>query len=92
MALDIRIPIGAMFAIIGLLLAIYGLFTAGDAQVYEKSLSINVNLWWGAAMLIFGLVMLYFGRHGDASVRLAEESAEGRAMEAHEHDAGLKQD
>jgi len=92
MALDIRIPIGAMFAIIGLLLAAYGLITVGDAHAYEKSLSINVNLWWGAAMLVFGLVMLYFGRHGDASVHLAEESAEGRAMEEREHSAGLKQD
>ncbi|MBA2408956.1 MAG: hypothetical protein H0V62_03975 [Gammaproteobacteria bacterium] len=92
MALDIRIPIGAMFAIIGLLLFVYGVFTAAGPRVYEKSLSINVNLWWGAAMLVFGLVMFYFGRHGNSSVRLAEESAEGRAMEAHEHSARLKQD
>jgi hypothetical protein len=36
MGLDIRIPIGAMFAVIGLLLGVYGLMTAGDMHVYQK--------------------------------------------------------
>lgn len=93
MGLDIRIPIGAMFAILGLLLTVYGLATIGDAQTYEKSLLININLWWGAVMLVFGLIMLYFGRRGgDAGVHLAEDSAEGRAMEDREHRVGLEKD
>jgi hypothetical protein len=93
MSLDIRIPIGAMFLVIGLLLAVYGLITAGDVQTYQKSLLINVNLWWSAAMLIFGIAMLYFGwRGGDAGVHLAEDSAEGRAVEESEHQAGLERD
>jgi hypothetical protein len=93
MSLDIRIPIGAMFAMLGSLLSLYGLITANDVHAYEKSLWINVNLWWGAAMLVFGLVMLYFGRRGgDSSVHLAEESPEGRAMEEREHRAGLERD
>lgn len=88
MGLDIRIPIGAMFAVIGSLLAVYGLATAGSVRTYEQSLSININLWWGAVMLVFGLALLYFGRRGgDATVHLAEESAEGRAMEVREHHA-----
>lgn len=92
MGLDIRIPIGAMFAILGLLLVVYGLMTMGDARTYEKSLQINVNLWWGTVMLIFGLVMFYFGRRGDSSVHLAEESPEGRAIEEREHRTGLERD
>ncbi len=93
MSLDIRIPIGAMFSILGMLLVVYGLITISDVQVYEQSLSINVNLWWGAVMLVFGLVMLYFGRRGgDSSVHLAEESAEARAVEEREHRAGLARD
>ena len=91
MGLDIRVPIGAMFAIVGLLLFVYGLLTAGNAQAYARSLSININLWWGVAMLVFGLVMLYFGRRGgDASVHLTEDSVEGRAVEELEHRAGLE--
>ncbi len=91
MGLDIRIPIGAMFAVIGSLLAVYGLATVDSARTYEQSLSININLWWGAVMLVFGLALLYFGRRGgDATVHLAEESAEGRAIEVREHHAELE--
>lgn len=91
MGLDIRIPIGAMFGTLGLLLVVYGLITASDTQTYERSLFININLWWGAVMLVFGLTMLYFGRRrGNASVYLAEVSIEGRAIEEREHRAGLE--
>ena len=60
MNLDIRIPIGAMFSLIGILLAIYGLMTNGELM-YAKSLGINMNLYWGGAMLVFGVIMLIFG-------------------------------
>lgn len=56
MDLDIRLPIGLMFTIMGLILVIGGL--AMDPGVYQRSLSINVNLWWGAVITVFGLVML----------------------------------
>jgi hypothetical protein len=58
MGLDIKLPIGAMFAIIGLLLTIYGLVTASNAEMYNKSLHVNINLWIGATMLVFGVIML----------------------------------
>ena len=51
-----------MFAIFGLLLGLFGL--AGDKSVYERSLGININLCWGVVLLIFGGVMLAFGRQG----------------------------
>lgn len=60
MNLDIRVPIGAMFSLIGILLAIYGLMTNGELM-YAKSLGINMNLYWGGAMLFFGVIMLIFG-------------------------------
>jgi len=62
MNVDIRIPIGGMFSIIGLALAGYGLGTAGNSELYARSLGINVNLWWGLAMFAFGATMFYFGR------------------------------
>jgi hypothetical protein len=56
MQLDLRLPIGLMFGLLGLLLAGYGLL--GDPAVYAMSLGINVNLWTGLGMLAFALCML----------------------------------
>jgi len=61
MGVDIRLPIGGMFAFLGLLLILYGLLTNGD-PMYSRSLHLNANLWWGLAMLAFGAIMLYLGR------------------------------
>jgi hypothetical protein len=59
MNVDIRYPIGGMFAIVGVLLVIFGVTTYGDAELYERSLNINVNLCWGTALTLFGAVMLW---------------------------------
>ena len=56
MNLDLRLPIGLMFTVIGVLLAGFGLVS--DRAIYERSLGINVNLWWGLVLLGVGLVML----------------------------------
>jgi hypothetical protein len=60
MGLDIRLPIGMMFSLLGALLAIYGLATGTDADMYKSSLDQNVNLWWGLVLFVFGAVMLFF--------------------------------
>ena len=57
---DIRIPIGLMFTIVGIIISVFGFFTKSNAEMYHKSLGINVNLVMGVLMLIFGLIMLYF--------------------------------
>ena len=62
MGLDIRLPIGALFTILGVLLAGYGLVS--NAAIYQRSMGINVNLVWGTVLLVFGLVMLLLGRRG----------------------------
>ena len=59
---DIRIPIGLMFSILGVLITIFGFATFSNGEMYQKSLGINVNVIMGIMMLIFGLVMLYFAR------------------------------
>jgi hypothetical protein len=65
-SLDIRTPIGLLFAVLGGLLAAYGLLTAyglvGDRAIYARSLGYNINLWWGLVMLAFGLLMIALGR------------------------------
>ena len=58
MGLDIRWPIGLMFSLVGLLLTIFGFATRGDAEMYQRSLDINVNLIWGIILLLFGAFML----------------------------------
>jgi protein-S-isoprenylcysteine O-methyltransferase Ste14 len=62
MGLDIRLPIGAMFTLFGLLLVVYGFVS--DKAIYRRSLGLNVNLGWGAVLLLFGFVMLILGRRG----------------------------
>jgi len=61
MELDIRLAIGFMFSVLGLILTGFGLITASDAAMYEQSLTVNVNLWSGLLMLVFGGLMLLFG-------------------------------
>jgi uncharacterized protein YhhL (DUF1145 family) len=57
---DIRIPIGLMFTIIGILITVFGFFTMSNTEMYHKSLGINVNIIMGLLMLVFGVIMLYF--------------------------------
>lgn len=56
MGLDIRIPIGSLFVLLGGLLVGYGFFS--NPAIYRRSLGLDINLWWGAVLLVFGLVML----------------------------------
>jgi hypothetical protein len=90
--LDIRLPIGGLFTVLGLLLGGYGIATGGDAALYERSLSVNINLWWGLAMLVFGLLLLWGASRArrTASAHPAAETPEGRATEAREHERGLE--
>ncbi|HZS48260.1 MAG TPA: hypothetical protein VFC63_24535 [Blastocatellia bacterium] len=88
MQLDIRLPIGLLFSLLGLLLVVSGLVM--DKGVYQRSLGINVNLWWGVVLLAFGIVMLLLMRRGAGGVRPAMSTPEGRDTEAREHQLGLE--
>ncbi len=57
---DIRIPIGLMFTIVGVIISVFGFVTMSNTEMYHKSLGINVNIIMGILMLIFGLTMLFF--------------------------------
>jgi len=56
--LDLRLPMGLMFSLVGVILAVYGALTASDENLYKGSLGININFWWGLVLLVFGLAML----------------------------------
>ena len=57
MGLDIRLPIGIIFTIYGAVLIIYGALV--DPAIFANSLGLNIDIWWGAAMLVFGLFMVF---------------------------------
>jgi hypothetical protein len=59
MGTDIRIPMGLMFWIFGLILIVFGFLS--DHAIYARSLGINLNLYWGLALLVFGGIMLWLG-------------------------------
>jgi multisubunit Na+/H+ antiporter MnhG subunit len=61
MRLDVRVPIGLLFTIFGLILAAFGLFS--NPALYERSLGININLKWGIVMFIFGIIMLLISKY-----------------------------
>jgi len=84
MSLDLRIPMGLMFTLVGVILSVFGLATRGS-EIYERSLGIDANLWWGLVLLVFGLTMFLMGRRSQA--RLAklppEKLVDGEVRRGH---------
>ena len=75
MNLDIRLPIGIMFGMFGVLLTGFGLFSS--PEIYERSLGTNINLEWGVVLIVFGAIMLTFGLRGSRKTA-REKSIAGR--------------
>ena len=59
--LDVRVPIGALFTMLGVLLTAYGALepTAAKSAFTKGG---QINLWWGLVMLVFGVFMLVLAR------------------------------
>ncbi len=55
---DIRRIIGGLFVLYGLILIALGLF--GSSNIKNKAAGINVDLWTGLAMLVFGVLMVFW--------------------------------
>ena len=63
MHLDVRVPLGLLFLLLGLILVVFGLIS--DPAIYvQHSLGQNVNLFWGAIFAVFGAVVLLLSRRG----------------------------
>ena len=65
---DPRISIGMLFTLTGTILTAFGLATRSNADVYVKSMGIDVNFWWGLVILVFGIVTLTLGRRGQTKL------------------------
>ena len=70
MSLDLRIPMGLLFTLVGIILTAFGIATRQNFDLYARSLGINVNLWWGIVLFVFGQIMFQLGRASQA--RLAK--------------------
>jgi hypothetical protein len=53
---DLRRIIGGLFVVYGLLLTVLGLFDSQEE--IDKAAGVNINLWAGLGMLIFGVLMI----------------------------------
>lgn len=73
MNLDLRIPMGMMFTLIGAVLMAFGLSTRGNGAIYWPSMGIDANLWWGVPLLVFGLVLISLGRRGQMRIEKGRE-------------------
>ncbi|MDQ6634637.1 MAG: hypothetical protein M3Z10_07745 [Gemmatimonadota bacterium] len=80
--LDLRIPIGGLFAALGILLTAYGVATRGSVDIYARSAGLNINLWWGAVLFVIGLLFLFAARRAARLpvVRPATELPRGPAI------------
>ncbi|MET0533639.1 MAG: hypothetical protein ABW171_05385 [Steroidobacter sp.] len=54
--LDVRWPLGLLFAMLGALLLGHGLTEGSDAT--------HINVWWGGVLLVFGVCVLWLARRG----------------------------
>jgi hypothetical protein len=78
MSLDLRIPMGLMFTLVGVILTAFGLRTNGS-PIYAGIKGLDINLWWGLVLLVFGLTMFLLGppqpeAPGQAAAGAAEDA------------------
>ncbi len=59
--LDLRIPSGSFFLMLGVILVALGVMRP---ELHAPLLETNVNLYAGIAMAVFGGVMLWLARRG----------------------------
>lgn len=55
--LDVRVPIGWLFTVYGVLLVGWGFFRPEMTTIEGQNITFNLNLIWGTLMGIFGIMM-----------------------------------
>jgi hypothetical protein len=71
MQMDIRLPIGLLFSILGLVITIFGFMTRHAEMYRQHSLNINVNIYTGICLGIFGLFMLIMAVRAESKKKKA---------------------
>ena len=75
--LDLRLPIGLFFLIVGVILVIAGIVSPEAARD-----GIRVDLYWGIFLLVFGALMTFFGLKGRPVFRGAQRRGSWRSRDA----------
>ena len=83
MRIDIRLPVGLLFVLLGIILTAYG--AASNPARYQQSLGIDINLYWGIVLLGFGLMMLMLGRRSARAQKAEGSSVLAEAGKAPPH-------
>jgi hypothetical protein len=83
---DLRRIIGGLFVVYGVLLAVLGLFDSQEE--IDKAAGVNINLWAGLGMLIFGLLMITWALTRPLGDELASEQGGGEPGRDDERPAG----
>jgi hypothetical protein len=102
---DLRRIIGGLFLVYGLLLLILGI-TESDAEI-RRAAGININLWAGLGMLVFGALMMAWsltrplgeelndaepGSGGEYPGRAAPRGTDAAALASHQRSRGARRD
>jgi hypothetical protein len=77
---DLRRIIGGVFILYGLLLTVLGLLDS--QQEIDKAAGVNINLWAGLGMLVFGLLMITWALTRPLSEELAAAEEGSGPMDA----------
>jgi hypothetical protein len=72
---DIRRIIGGLFIVYSLILIALGLF--GSHHVKNKAAGINIDLWTGLGMLVFGALMVFWALYRPTEPEPSETHGEG---------------
>jgi hypothetical protein len=72
---DLRRIIGGVFVAYGLLLTILGLFDSQEE--IDKAAGVNINLWAGLGMLVFGILMISWALLRPLSEELGHSDEDG---------------
>ena len=73
---DIRVIIGLLLAVYGLILTVLGAIGASDADL-DRSGGVNINLWAGLGMLVVGIGFVVWARVRPIVVAAPKEPAAG---------------
>jgi hypothetical protein len=80
---DIRLLIGALFVVYGVLLTVSGFFTSDKERA--KAAGININLWLGLGMLVLGLLFLLWRALNPQHITPPEDDVHDRPEVGHGH-------
>jgi hypothetical protein len=83
---DLRRIIGGLFIVYGLLLFVLGLFDSQEE--IDKAAGVNINLWAGLGMLVFGLLMFAWALTRPLSEEIGSDQARGEPGDDAERPVG----